>query len=379
MVYAGHIVALGRISTRATVLGLSLVQLATIAVVCTGAALWPTAGSPAGIVLPDRPADWLIVVYLAVLAGAVTMVLQTWAQARVEPTRAAVIMAMEPVWAAGFAVALGGESMTLRMIIGGLAILTAMYLVELAPRHRSRPRTGVRPMSDLAVIILVAVIARGAGGAGLLHHPSPALRARSAAPGLDLRLQTRAGLGPGPSCPAVRNGLRARRRRGRVRHHRGGGAVPGVRVRQPGRGAAFRPAAGQPAAADRPAGSLRVRRGAEVRRTGARGRSRPAPAGAGRGSRVCPGRAVQRRRRRHLHLRTGRPPGRSQHRRLRSSSRSAPRRIPTSCRRTSICWARSPGPSTRPRWRRTPSCHRRTGLRLLRPPGLAAVRRGTTR
>jgi drug/metabolite transporter (DMT)-like permease len=44
-------------------------------------------------------------------------------------------MAMEPVWAAAFAVALGGESVTVRMVIGGLAIVTAMYLVERAPRH----------------------------------------------------------------------------------------------------------------------------------------------------------------------------------------------------------------------------------------------------
>jgi drug/metabolite transporter (DMT)-like permease len=43
------------------------------------------------------------------------------------------------VWAAGFAVALGGERVTSRMIIGGLAILSAMYLVEVAPRmHRRR-------------------------------------------------------------------------------------------------------------------------------------------------------------------------------------------------------------------------------------------------
>ena len=55
MVYAGHIVALSKISTRETVLSLSFVQMATIAVVCTGAALWPTAGSPFGILLPDRP------------------------------------------------------------------------------------------------------------------------------------------------------------------------------------------------------------------------------------------------------------------------------------------------------------------------------------
>ena len=43
-------------------------------------------------------------IYLAVVAGALTMLLQTWAQAHLEASRAAVIMAMEPVWAAGFAV-----------------------------------------------------------------------------------------------------------------------------------------------------------------------------------------------------------------------------------------------------------------------------------
>ncbi len=138
-VYAGHIVALGRLSEPGQALSLSVVQLAVIALLCTGAALWPDASTGAvGIQLPSGSADWAVVIYLALVAGALTMVLQVWAQARVEPTRAAVIMAMEPVWAAGFAVALGGESITLRMIIGGLAILGAMYLVELAPRLRSR-------------------------------------------------------------------------------------------------------------------------------------------------------------------------------------------------------------------------------------------------
>jgi len=85
----------------------------------------------------------LILGYLAVVAGAVTMVLQTWAQARVEPSRAAVIMAMEPVWAAAFAVALGGETISVRMVVGGLAIVAAMYLVQRSPRQdhvRSRDR-----------------------------------------------------------------------------------------------------------------------------------------------------------------------------------------------------------------------------------------------
>jgi drug/metabolite transporter (DMT)-like permease len=72
-----------------------------------------------------------------------TMVLQTWAQAHIEPSRAAVIMAMEPVCAAAFAVTLGGETITVRMIIGGLAIVSAMYLVERPQQLRTRTREPV--------------------------------------------------------------------------------------------------------------------------------------------------------------------------------------------------------------------------------------------
>ena len=46
---------------------------------------------------------------MALVAGAAALVVQTWAQARLAPTRAAVIMTMEPVWAGVFAVLLGGE------------------------------------------------------------------------------------------------------------------------------------------------------------------------------------------------------------------------------------------------------------------------------
>ena len=132
VVYALHIVALGRMSGPGTALQLSVVQMAVIAVVCGIAA------APGGIQLPASGVDWAIVIYLALIAGALTMLLQTWAQARVEASRAAVIMAMEPVWAAGFAVAFGGESVTWRMLVGGGAILAAMYLVELAPRRLPR-------------------------------------------------------------------------------------------------------------------------------------------------------------------------------------------------------------------------------------------------
>jgi drug/metabolite transporter (DMT)-like permease len=134
VVYAGHIVALGRISTPGTALSLSLVQLVVITLTCGLLAVLPISGT--GLQLPSSGRDWVVVAYLGLVAGALTMVLQTWAQARIEPTRSAVVMAMEPVWAAGFAVALGGEVVTVRLVAGGLAILAAIYLAELGPRTR---------------------------------------------------------------------------------------------------------------------------------------------------------------------------------------------------------------------------------------------------
>ncbi len=73
---------------------------------------------------------------MALFAGALAMVAQTWAQAHLPPTRTAIIMSMEPVFAALFAVLLGGETATGRMLVGGLMVLTAMLVVELAPRRR---------------------------------------------------------------------------------------------------------------------------------------------------------------------------------------------------------------------------------------------------
>ncbi|HEY3016482.1 MAG TPA: DMT family transporter, partial [Nocardioides sp.] len=111
-------------------MGMSIVQLAVISVVCLlGAA-------PGGIALPDRGVDWLSVLYMAVFAGALAMAGQTWAQAHLPPTRSAIIMSMEPVFASVFAVLFGSESATLRLVGGGGLVLTAMLIVELLPRRK---------------------------------------------------------------------------------------------------------------------------------------------------------------------------------------------------------------------------------------------------
>jgi drug/metabolite transporter (DMT)-like permease len=129
LIYALHIVGLGAWSNAAEAMGMAIVQLIAITVVCTVMTL------PDGITLPSTGRDWFSVVYMALIAGAFAMAGQTWAQAHLPPTRIAIIMSMEPVFAALFAVLLGGEHATARMVVGGLMVLTAMLVVELVPRR----------------------------------------------------------------------------------------------------------------------------------------------------------------------------------------------------------------------------------------------------
>jgi drug/metabolite transporter (DMT)-like permease len=130
VLYALHIVGLGAWSTSSDAIGMTIVQLGVIAVLC----LLVTA--PDGVVLPDRASDWASVVYMAVFAAALALAFQTWAQAHLPPTRSAIIMSMEPVFAALFAVLLGGEDATARMLVGGAMVLTAMLVVEISPRRK---------------------------------------------------------------------------------------------------------------------------------------------------------------------------------------------------------------------------------------------------
>lgn len=128
--YALHIVGLGAWSSPADAIGMSILQCLVISGICFVAAV------PDGITLPSRSGDWLAVLYMALFAGAAALLGQTWAQAHLAPTRSAIIMSMEPVFAAFFAVLLGGESITGRMLLGGVLVVAAMLTVELVPRRR---------------------------------------------------------------------------------------------------------------------------------------------------------------------------------------------------------------------------------------------------
>jgi drug/metabolite transporter (DMT)-like permease len=124
LVCAGQIVALGAWADTRYTVEVAVIQSGATALVSGIAAL------PGGLTLPSGRSEWLVMIYMAIVVGAVTMLLQTWAQAHLHPARAAIVMTFEPVWASVFAVLIGGEVLGWRFAVGASAVLGAMYLCE---------------------------------------------------------------------------------------------------------------------------------------------------------------------------------------------------------------------------------------------------------
>ena len=123
--FAAHIIALGKWSSGRDVYAMTIVQLAMCAL------LSGLASIPEGYSAPPDYGVWAVVVFTAVVCTAVAFVVQTWSQAHMTTTKVAVILTMEVVFAALFAILFGGERLTLQATLGGLMVLTAMFMIVL--------------------------------------------------------------------------------------------------------------------------------------------------------------------------------------------------------------------------------------------------------
>ncbi|MDP1852130.1 MAG: DMT family transporter [Candidatus Planktophila sp.] len=121
--FAIHIIALSKWSSGRDAYAMTVVQLAMCAI------LSGIASIPGGYSLPPDLGVWAVVVFTAVFATAIAFIIQTWSQAHMSAIKVAVILTMEVVFAALFAILFGGESLTLQSTIGGLMVITAMYLI----------------------------------------------------------------------------------------------------------------------------------------------------------------------------------------------------------------------------------------------------------
>ena len=125
LAFAAHIISLERWSSGRDAYALTIVQLTTCAAISGVASLRAGYHPP-----PDRGV-WGVVFFTALFATAFAFIIQTWAQAHIASTKVAVILTMEVVFAAIFAVIFGGERLTLQVGLGGGLVVTAMYLIVL--------------------------------------------------------------------------------------------------------------------------------------------------------------------------------------------------------------------------------------------------------
>jgi drug/metabolite transporter (DMT)-like permease len=131
--FAAHIIVLAEVARRHDVVRLTLVQIATV---CAGCGI-------AGLFLGGYgfgAKAWVAAAATGIGATALAFVLQVWAQRIVGPTRTALVLLLEPVFAAAFGYVVG-ERLGWIGVLGGLLILVSVAVTEVGPQlltQRSR-------------------------------------------------------------------------------------------------------------------------------------------------------------------------------------------------------------------------------------------------
>jgi drug/metabolite transporter (DMT)-like permease len=137
--FAAHILLLGRYAPRFSSYRLAVVQLGTTGLL---ALVW--AAVAGDLMVPGSAEIWVALVITSVAASAGAFLIQTRAQREVSPTRTAVILAMEPVFAGLFGFLLAGDRLSGRGWLGAGLIVAGMLVAELGGRQPvgpGRPRT----------------------------------------------------------------------------------------------------------------------------------------------------------------------------------------------------------------------------------------------
>jgi drug/metabolite transporter (DMT)-like permease len=138
--FALQVVALAWFAPGADPLALAAVQAGAMAAALAPFAIARTDPALFGADLLPRLA------YLVIAGSALAPLLQVIAQRTLSAGRTGLLLGLEPVFAAGFAMTLGGEHPRVEWWVGAALIVIAIGLVEWgasrAPRDTSRPASG---------------------------------------------------------------------------------------------------------------------------------------------------------------------------------------------------------------------------------------------
>lgn len=135
--YSGHMLAVAHYSRRSGIERLSVFQIAFVALFAWLAVAW--AETP-HIVWSGRLLFALA--FTATFATALCFLIYTWAQRHTSASRAALLFALEPVFAGLLAWLFAGDSWTGRALLGAALILSGIVLVEVKPSWASPHQDG---------------------------------------------------------------------------------------------------------------------------------------------------------------------------------------------------------------------------------------------
>ena len=127
-----HIALLSRYAAGHDAGGLTLAQILAMALLFVVA--WPLFEP---VSLPP-PGVWVALLVTGLLASAGAFLVQTTVQQRIPAARTAVILTMEPVFAALFGYLLAGDRLVAVQLIGAALILSALVIGEIMPLLRRR-------------------------------------------------------------------------------------------------------------------------------------------------------------------------------------------------------------------------------------------------
>lgn len=128
--YTGQIIGLSKWAEGRDLWAMTFMQIFVVTIVTGIAALIE------GFQTPPDNGVWGVIIFTAIVCTVTAFIVQTWSQAILESTKAAVIMTMEVVFSAIFAVTLGGEILSARTLFGGLLVVISMYTIVF---HESKP------------------------------------------------------------------------------------------------------------------------------------------------------------------------------------------------------------------------------------------------
>jgi drug/metabolite transporter (DMT)-like permease len=130
--YAAYVLLLERFANRYEVLEFSAVQIMTVGLL---GVVWLLVDGPSENIRPLMDASagtWATLLYLGVIAVAISTLLQTHAQRSVPAPTAAVVYSLEPVFGAAASFVWRGERLAPLGFVGGAFVLAAMVLSQLS-------------------------------------------------------------------------------------------------------------------------------------------------------------------------------------------------------------------------------------------------------